>query len=120
MTHKFEHKTIQTTQAAKTKLAIFDDEKVIKTPILEKAIGVEKSKSFSKFKDAFEDGVGLMNDSEDYHVDKLRVNAELRALKLSSKIQKMFRINKSQSNPHQSPKFDHVCLNDDTKKDVQR
>ena len=61
-----------------------------------------------------------MNDSEDYHVDKMRVNAELSALKSSSKIQKMFRINKSQSSPHQSPKFDHVGLDDDTKKDVQQ
>ena len=32
----------------------------------------------------------------------------------------MFRINKSQSSPHQSSKFDHIDLDDDTKKYIQQ
>jgi len=127
--HKFEDspkaspKVIPTTQATKQKSAIFDsiaDEKVVRTPTLDRLKGVEKSKSFTKFKDAFEDGVGLMNESENYDVEKVRVNAELTALKSSSKIQKMFRMNKSQSNSNNSPKLDHIDLDDDTKKDMQR
>ena len=58
--------------------------------------GLAKSSSFSKFKNAFEDGVGLM-DTESFDSDKHRVNAELNALKSSNKIQSMFRINKSKN-----------------------
>merc|ERR1712106_1168942 len=61
-----------------------------------------------------------MNDSDNYDVDKVRVNAELTALKSSSKIQKMFRINKSQSNLNDSPKLEHIDLDDDTKIDMQK
>jgi len=127
--HKFEEspkvspKIIPMTQATKTKSTIFDsvaDETFTKIPPLDKVKGVEKSKSFTKFKDAFEDGVGLMNESENYNIEKVRVNAELTALQSSSKIQKMFRINKSQSNSNNSPKFDHIDLDDDTKKDMQK
>ena len=37
--------------------------------------GIAKSSSFSKFKNAFEDGVGIM-DTENVDNDKFRVNAE--------------------------------------------
>ena len=66
------------------------------TPELERRQGLAKSSSFSKFKDAFEDGVGLM-DSENIDADKFKVNAELNAIKSSNKIQSMFRINKSKA-----------------------
>ena len=64
------------------------------SPQIQRGQGLAKSSSFSKFKDSFEDGVGLM-DSENVDTDKVRVNAELNALKSSNKIQSMFRINKS-------------------------
>ena len=63
--------------------------------------GIAKSSSFSKFKNAFEDGVGIM-DTETVDNDKFRVNAELNALKSSNKIQSMFRINKSKT-PSERP-----------------
>merc|ERR1719376_1618419 len=114
---------IPTTQPAKTRSTMFDslaDETVPRNQPLDKVKGVKKSKSFTKFKDAFEDGVGLMNESENYNIEKVRVNAELTALQSSSKIQKMFRINKSQSNSNNSPKLDHIDLDDDTKKDMHK
>jgi len=66
----------------------------VNSPLVQRAQGLTRSSSFSKFKDSFEDGVGLM-DAENVDTDKVRVDAELNALKSSTKIQKMFRINKS-------------------------
>ena len=66
----------------------------VNSPLVQKTQGLARSSSFSKFKDSFEDGVGLM-DAENVDTDKVRVDAELNALKSSTKIQKMFRINKS-------------------------
>ena len=67
----------------------------VNSPLVQRAQqGLARSSSFSKFKDSFEDGVGLM-DAENVDTDKVRVDAELNALKSSTKIQKMFRINKS-------------------------
>jgi len=127
--HKFEEspkaspKLIQATQPKKTQSAIYaekNEEEAPRTPLLGITAGVERSKSFSKFKNAFEDGVGLMNDSEDIDMGKIRVNSELNALKSCSKIQKMFRINKSLSNVSNSPKLEHMDMDDDTMKDVQK
>merc|ERR1712156_443456 len=86
------------------------------TPLLQR--GVEKSRSFSKFKNAFEDGVGIMDASEAVDADKHRVNAELNALKSSNKIQNMFRINKSKSSANNSPKMDHMDLDEKVMEDV--
>ena len=66
----------------------------VNSPLVQRTQGLARSSSFSKFKDSFEDGVGLM-DAENVDTDKVRVDAELNALKSSTKIQKMFRINKS-------------------------
>merc|ERR1711936_1173420 len=82
--------------------------------------GVEKSRSFSKFKNAFEDGVGIMDAAEAVDSDKHRVNAELNALKSSNKIQNMFRINKSKSSASNSPKQDHMDLDEKVMEDVQK
>ena len=69
--------------------------------------GIAKSSSFSKFKNAFEDGVGIM-DTESVDTDKFRVNAELNALKSSNKIQsildrKSTRLNSSHSQQSRMP-----------------
>jgi len=88
------------------------------TPQMQRSL--EKSRSFSKFKNAFEDGVGLMNATEASDADKHRVNAELTALKSSNKIQNMFRINKSKSAASDSPKQDRVDLDEKVMEDVQR
>ena len=66
----------------------------VNSPQVQRGQGLVRNSSFSKFKDSFEDGVGLM-DAETVETDKVRVNAELNALKSSTKIQSMFRINKS-------------------------
>ena len=70
-------------------------------------LSIEKSRSFSKFKNAFEAGVGL-NDDEESDISenyaKAGVKAELNALKSSSKIQRMFRINRSNSDAERSPR----------------
>jgi hypothetical protein len=59
-------------------------------------LGLQHSKSFSKFRNAFEDGLGVMdenkNPSQSMDHGQRKVNAEIEALKSSSKIQNMFRI----------------------------
>ena len=60
-----------------------------------------------------------MDASEAIDADKHRVNAELNALKSSNKIQNMFRINKSKSSAN-SPKLDHVDLDEKVMEDVQK
>ena len=83
---------------------------------------MEKSRSFSKFKNAFETGVGINEDTDcditaDY--EKRKVNAELDELKSSKKLQKMFRINRSLSDAEKSPRLDRE-LDDETLKDISR
>ena len=104
--HKFEEspklsrREAPSTENTRNVSSIFDTKKedtMLSTPQTERKFGVERSRSFSKFKNAFEDGVGLMNDNDENSLDKMRVNTELNALKSFSKIQKMFRISRSQS-----------------------
>ena len=103
------------------------DTKVAQSPQL----GLQHSKSFSKFKNAFEDGKGIMDESEkpSQTVDnsQKRVMAEITALKSSSKIQNMFRINKSKLSPTPgSPQTERrksiieTDLDDDTMIDVAK
>ena len=66
------------------------------SPMVKRGQEMARSSSFSKFKNNFEEGVGAM-DADAVNSDKARVNAELTALKSSSKIQSMFRINRSNS-----------------------
>lgn len=94
-------------------------------------LGLQHSKSFSKFKNAFEDGRGVMDEiskpTQAQEPSQRRVDAELAALKSSSKIQNMFRINKSKSSPApESPKTERrqstveLDLDDDTMTEVAR
>jgi len=75
---------------------------------------LQHSKSFSKFKNAFEDGKGVMDESSkpSQIVDQSqrKVVAEIAALKSSNKIQKMFRINKSKTSPLPSPRTERKRL----------
>lgn len=88
----------------------------------ERILSIERSRSFSKFKNAFESGVGL-NDDEEVDVaqdfEQRKVKAELSALRSSSKIQSMFRINRSQSDLDKSPRLDRK-LDEEVLKDVSR
>ena len=71
-------------------------------------LGLQHSKSFSKFKNAFEDGKGVMDEgskpSQIVDQSQRKVEAEIAALKSSNKIQNMFRINKSKTSPLPSPR----------------
>merc|ERR1719430_2248428 len=81
-----------------------EQQKVPQSPQL----GLQHSKSFNKFKNAFEDGKGVMDESSkpSQIVDQSqrKVVAEIAALKSSNKIQNMFRINKSKTSPLPSPR----------------
>ena len=68
---------------------------------------LDKSRSFSKFKDAFETGVGLNDDDDDSSDDEKQtpIKSELKALKSSTKLQSMFRINRSASDAERSPRI---------------
>ncbi len=86
-----------------------DETSVNNSPSLNenRLLSIEKSRSFSKFKNAFEAGVGLNDDEEpdiSENYAKAGVKAELNALKSSSKIQRMFRINRSNSDVEHSPR----------------
>ena len=86
-----------------------DENSVNNSPSLNenRLLSIEKSRSFSKFKNAFEAGVGLNDDEEpdiSENYAKAGVKAELNALKSSSKIQRMFRINRSNSDVEHSPR----------------
>ena len=87
--HKFEENPSPSPQQSPKKIM-----PEVNSPQVQRSQSLARSSSFSKFKDSFEDGVGLM-DAETVETDKVRVNAELNALKSSTKIQSMFRINKS-------------------------
>ena len=65
---------------------------------------IEKSRSFSKFKDAFETGVGLNEDESSEDEPPTPIKSELKALKSSSRLQSMFRINRSASDAERSPR----------------
>merc|ERR1719430_2799678 len=77
-------------------------------------LGLQHSKSFNKFKNAFEDGKGVMDESSkpSQIVDQSqrKVVAEIAALKSSNKIQNMFRINKSKTSPLPSPRTERRRL----------
>ena len=66
---------------------------------------MEKSRSFSKFKDAFETGVGLNEDDTSDDEPTTPIKSELKALKSSSRLQSMFRINRSASDAERSPRI---------------
>ena len=70
---------------------------------------VERCSSFSKVKNAFENGVGLNEDSNndsdcDNYVPNHGIASELEALKRDNKIKNMLRLCRSDSDPSRSPK----------------
>ena len=92
------------------------------SPVERRSYAMEKSGSFSKFKNAFESGVGL-NEDEDSNkpleFEQRKVQGELEALRSSSKLQKMFRINRSKSDVEGSPRMERK-LDEKTLKDVSK
>jgi hypothetical protein len=76
-------------------------------------VPVQRSSSFSKFKNAFENGIGLNEDSDndsdsENFVRDSTIASELQALRTDSKIQNMFRLCRSGSDPTRSPKPNRV------------
>merc|ERR1719192_3267183 len=105
-------------------------EQVVKVP-QSPQLGLQHSKSFNKFKSAFEDGKGAMSESSkpSQIVDQSqkKVVAEIAALKSSNKIQNMFRINKSKTSPLPSPSTERrrsstteVDLDEETMEEVSK
>ena len=126
---KFERNSLQKSSTISNIGSIFEklddiDSDGSESPLLarERFVPLEKSRSFSKFKNAFETGVGINEDNENDNAgtfEKRKVNAELEALKSSKKMQKMFRINRSLSDAERSPRLDRE-LDDKTLQEVSR
>lgn len=87
------------------------------------SVSLERSSSFTKVKNAFENGVGLNEDSDDSDCDNYFQNnsiaSELQALKRDNKIQSMFRICRSDSDASRSPNLSRA-LDKNTLKQVAK
>jgi len=88
------------------------------------SVPLERSSSFAKVKNAFENGVGLNEESDDdsdcdNYLQNNVIATELQALKRDNKIQNMFRICRSDSDASKSPKLSRA-LDQSTLKQVAR